>query len=290
MKPGSIKKGPVLIVLAAVVAALALVSWDFKQIPDRLQQKQFNDTLPEKKNDNRERKIRNLDEALDEVNNIDLKATIDKAMKEVAEAMKNFDGEKIRLEIEKAMKEVDMAKIQKEVQESMAKVDWGKMQKEVRESMKEFDAEKVKLEVERAMKEVDMAKIQKEVQESIAKVDWEKMKKEINMEKLNAEMEKVKEEMKDLGPRIEKEMQKARVEIEKAKTELKEYKEFVDGLDKDGLINKKGEYSIKHKDGELTVNGKKVSEQTYTKYRSFLEKHKTFTIKKSNDDFNIDLD
>ena len=40
--------------------------------------------------------------------------------------------------------------------------------------------------------------------------------------------------MKDLGPKIEKEMEKAKVEIEKAKAEMKEYKEFVDGLEKMG--------------------------------------------------------
>ena len=34
-------------------------------------------------------------------------------------------------------------------------------------------------------------------------------------------------------------MEKAKVGLEKAKAEMKEYKEFVDGLEKDGLINKK---------------------------------------------------
>jgi hypothetical protein len=103
-------------------------------------------------------------------------------------------------------------------------------------------------------------------------------------------MKKVQEEMKEMGPKIQKEMEKAKVEIEKAKREMKEYKEFVDGLESDGLINKKEGYTIKHKDGELIINGKKVSEQVYSKYRSFLEKHKKFNIEKSNDDFNIDTD
>ena len=85
-------------------------------------------------------------------------------------------------------------------------------------------------------------------------------------------------------------MEKAKVEIEKAKADMKEYKEFVDGLQSDGLINKKEGYTIKHKDGELIVNGKKVSNEVYSKYRRFLEKHKTFTIEKNDDDFNIDMD
>ena len=96
--------------------------------------------------------------------------------------------------------------------------------------------------------------------------------------------------MKELGPKLEKEMEKAKVEIEKAKVEIKEYKSFVDGLDNDGLINKKEGYTLKHKDGELFINGKKAAEQTYNKYRSFLEKHKKFSIDKSDDDFDIDMD
>jgi hypothetical protein len=96
--------------------------------------------------------------------------------------------------------------------------------------------------------------------------------------------------MKKLGPQIEKEMEKAKVEIEKAKIEIKEYKSFVDGLEKDGLINKKEGYTIKHKNGELTINGKKQSPEVYSKYRNFLEKHKSFNITKSDDDFNIDND
>ena len=110
------------------------------------------------------------------------------------------------------------------------------------------------------------------------------------MKKLDEEMKKLREEMKELGPKLEKEMQKAKVEIEKAKAEIKEYKAFVDGLENDGLINKKEGYTLKHKDGELFINGKKATEQTYNKYRNFLEKHKKFNIEKSDDDFDIDMD
>ncbi len=96
--------------------------------------------------------------------------------------------------------------------------------------------------------------------------------------------------MEKVGPKLEKEMQKAKIEIEKAKEEMKEYKGFVDGLEKDGLIKKSEGYTIKHKDGELIINGKKASNETYLKYRSFLEKHEKFNIEKTDDDFDIDID
>ena len=262
MKPGSISTGKTLLALFIVAAtAFALISWDHQQQADGFKQKQHEkDTIPQK----RDKKIRDLDEAIAELDNIDIKVQMDKAMKEVAEAMKQIDGEKMRLDIEKSMKEVD------------------------------FD--KIKMEVDKAMKEIDFAKIEKEVKESMAKIDWEKMKaemdemKKINLKEVDEELAKAKKELEKIRPQIEKELQNAKVEIEKAKIEMKEYKSFVDGLANDGLIDKKEGYSIKHKDGKLTINDKEATDKTYDKYRSFLEKHPKFNIEKNKDDFNINMD
>ena len=253
--------------------AFILISWGHRQQPDQLKEDHFyKDTVPPKKN----KKVRDLDEAIAELDNIDLKMHMDKAMQEVAEAMKQIDVEKMRLDIEKSMKDI------------------------------EFD--KIKMEIDKAMKEVDFARIEKEVKESMAKIDpiaigWDKMKagldevKKINFKELEEEMAKAKKELEKIGPQIEKEMQKAKVEIEnakveieKAKVEMKEYKSFVDGLANDGLIDKKEGYSIKHKDGKLMINDKEATDKTYDKYRSFLEKHKKFNIEKNKDDFNINMD
>lgn len=279
MKPTKFTTGRMLLVLLITGLTIGLVSWDHKQSPEHLKQT-MNDTVPKTKPGDREKKIRDLDDVLDELNNVDMKVNMEQIEKEFAEAMKQIDGNKIRLEMEKAMKEVDIDKIRKEVEASIAKVDFNK----------------IKAEMAEAMKQLDMAKIQQEMQEAMAKVDWDKMKtefdkvKDIDMKQLEKEMEKVKEEMKDLRPKIEKEMKKANLEIEKAKVEIKEYRDFVNGLENDGLINKKENYSLKHKDGELFINGKKASEQTYSKYRPFLEKHKKFSIQKDDDDFDIDMD
>ncbi len=249
----------------AITSVILLASWDFNPTGSPF----FNDragspadTIPKK--ENRERKIRDLDDVLDEFNNAEMKVNMEKIQKEIKEAMKSIDKEKIKMEVDKAMKEIDMQKIQKEVQESIAKIDWDN--------------------------------IKKEVDESVAKIDWDKMKseldrvKEIDMKKLDVDMKKMEEELKKIGPEVEKSMEKAKVEIEKAKVEMKEYNDFVDGLENDGLLKRKDGYTIKHKDGELIVNDKKVSNEVYNKYRSFLEKHKKFTIEKSDDDFDVDID
>jgi Zn-dependent M28 family amino/carboxypeptidase len=221
-----------------------------------------------------------LDDVIDELNAADFKMDMEKMQKELAESMKKFDMKKMQLDMEKTMREVDFQKIQKEIEQSMAKIDFTNIEKEMANAMKEFDA----------------VKLQKELNESMSKIEWDKMKtefdkvKDIDMKKMQLDMEKMQAELSKIGPEIEKSMEKAKIEIQKAKEEMKEYKKFVDGLEKDGLLNRKEGYTIKHKDGELTINGKKATDAVYDKYRSFLEKHKKFTIEKSDDDFNIDID
>lgn len=250
--------------VVVISVSIALIAWDGqKQHQQKHTEQNVNDTVPKTKVD---KKVRDLDDVLDELDKAEIKLNMDKINAELEDAMKKIDMAKIKMDVDKAMKEVDM--------------------------------EKIKAEVDKAVKEIDAAKIEQEIKESIAKVDWEEMNKQlkegmeqvkkIDMSKLDEDMKKLEIEMKDLGPKIEKELGKAKVQIEKAKVEMKEYKGFVDGLDKDGLINKKGSYTIQHKNGELIINGKKQPADVYSKYRSFLEKHAKFTIKKSDDDFNID--
>ncbi len=278
MKPTNHFTGRLLLVCLTLFTMIGLISWDYRQAPGQFEQT-MNDTTPKKKTVDREKKIRDLDEVLDELEATDLKVDMEKMQKEIAEAMKSIDMEKIQLDIERALKSVDMEKIQKEVQESLAKIDYAKIQAEVT----------------KAMKEIDLEKIQKEVQESLEKVDWDKMKaelekvKEIDLKKMEKDMEKLKDEMKELGPKMEKEMKKAKIEIEKAKAEIKEYKSFVDGLESDGLINKKQGYSLRHKDGELFINGTKASDITYSKYKNFLDRHKKFNIEFNDKESNIDI-
>lgn len=262
MKPGPNSNRRHLLALGIVAFTLTLVSWDRHQSPDgNGRQQVYNDTIPQK---NRDRKVRDLDEAIQELDNVNLQAEMDRAMEEVKEAMKNIDYTKIRKDIDNALKEVDM--------------------------------DKIKVEVEQAMKNVDYDKIKMDIDRSMASIDWDKIKasvdqaRNIDFGKLDADMKKMQEELKNVGPEVKKSLEKAKVEIEKAKAEMKEYKSFVDGLDHDGLINKKEPYSISHRDGKLVVNGKEVSAQVYQQYHSFLEKHPSFTIKKDKDDFDIDMD
>jgi hypothetical protein len=255
---------PLLLIAVAVSSLLVLSAWDFKTYNPVWGDEYCEDadTLPKK--ESREKKIRDLDDVLYELNNVDLKVDMEKMQKELAEAMKKLDAQKIQLDMEKAMRDIDFQKIQKEVQESMAKIDWNKMKVEMEESMRKIDWDKMKADLEKV--------------------------KEIDMKNFQPDMEKMQKELSKIGPEVEKSLEKAKVEIEKAKAEMKEYNDFVDGLEKDGLLKRSEGYTVKHKNGELIINGKKAGEATYSKYKKFLDKHKTFTIDKNDDDFNIDID
>ena len=243
--------------------SVLLLSWGGqKQTHQQRSEQSVNDTVPKNKAD---KKIRDLDDVLDELDRAELNVDMEKVNEQLKEAMKQIDKAKIQMDIEKALKEVDM--------------------------------EKIKGQMDKLTNEMDAAKIQKELKESLAAVDWEKMNqqikeqmqevKKIDMSKLDAEMKKLDIEMKGIWPKIEKEMENAKASIEKAKAEMKEYKGFVDGLENDGLINKKEGYTIQHKNGDLIINGKKQPVEVYNKYGRFLKKHEKFTIKKSDDNFNI---
>jgi translation initiation factor 2 beta subunit (eIF-2beta)/eIF-5 len=80
------------------------------------------------------------------------------------------------------------------------------------------------------------------------------------------------------------------MEIQKAKKEMQDFKAFEEGLEKDGLINKKEGYTIEHKDGQLIINGKIQSQEIYDKYRSFLDNHKKFKLENDENDFGLNLD
>jgi hypothetical protein len=266
MKPTKKLAGGILLVLMMCGLSFALVSWSGdRDGQDRLTQ---NDTIPKKI-----KQPRNLDEVLAELESLDIKSTIE-------DAMKNVDMEKIQLQIEQSMKDIDFDKMEKELKESIAKIDLGKLELELKEAMKEIDFEKMQIELKESLKEIDFDKM---------KLELEKVK-EVDLKEVREEMKKVKEEMKNLGPQLEKELEEARVEIEKAKSDLREFKGFVDGLEKDGLIDKKAGYTLKHEDGELLINGKKAPADVYNKYREFLQKHKKFTLKQDDDKFDFDND
>jgi hypothetical protein len=135
MKPGSITGGRILIAICIIGLTFALVSWDRKQSGGFHQKQQTHDTIPQKK----DKKIRDLDEAIAELENVDLKIELEKAMADVDKAMKELDVQKIKLDVQRSMKDVDFDKIKAEVDMAMKEVDMQKIHMDVQISLKEID-------------------------------------------------------------------------------------------------------------------------------------------------------
>jgi hypothetical protein len=196
------------------------------------------------------------------------------------------------INLDEALEELDNSKMQ--IDAAMKKIDWSKINAEIEAATKNIDHAKIQADIEKAMKEIDVQKIKMETDKAVASIDWSKIEKELEKVKeidfvsIEKSMAQVKEEMKNLKPQIEKQLELAKKDIEKAKVEMSAYKDFINSLEKDGLINKNSSYTIENKNGELIINDKKQPAETFNKYRNFLDKHTPFTIKKTGDDFNID--
>jgi len=249
-----LKNLPLLVLATGLVLTVA-----FAQTTRTNEKRTTSDTVPTK-----HKKIRDLDEALQE---------IDRGEVEMQKAMSEIDHDKMEAEIRKAMKatEIDMAKIKEDVARAM----------------KEVDQQKIELEVQKALKEVQSEKIQKEVQQALAKVDMEKVKAEVEKIK-EVDMVKMKEELAKIQPEVEKAMKEAKVSIEKARKEVTAYRNLVNALDRDGLVNKASNYKIEYKNKELTVNGKKLSDEQTKKYSEYLQGRDNFKLEKNEDGLDID--
>ena len=59
-------------------------------------------------------------------------------------------------------------------------------------------------------------------------------------------------------------------------------KEFTEGLEKDGLINRKKGFTLEIKNGELYINGTKQSKEVNDKYHKYF-KDEDYSIKSDGD-------
>ena len=160
---------------------------------------------------------------------------------------------------------------------------------DLQENLDKVDLQQMKDEIAKAMKQIDAEKIKLDINNSIAKIDMDKIKVELDKVK-DIDFKEMENNLKKMKPEIEKSMQTAKESIDKAKKEMLEYKNFIDGLNKDGLIDKSKNYTIEYKNSELTINGKKQPSDVVKKYNSFLQGKKDFTIKKDDGGFDIDND
>lgn len=186
---------------------------------------------------------------------------------------------------------------QEDLDKSISDINWNKIDADLKNAMKDLDVnlKGLNADLKKSLSEIDVAEIQADVETSVKKIDWDEIKKsidnakEIDLDKMKAEMEKAKGDLEKQKPLLEKSLRDAHEGIEKAKGEFQQYKGFVDGLERDGLIHKDS-YTIEHRNGKLIINNKQQPAEVYNKYRSFLETNKTFMLKKNHDGFDMNKD
>ena len=111
----------------AIVAcfSIILLSWGGqKQTHQQKPGQSITDTVPKNKADKR---VRDLDDVLDELDRAEVKVDIGKVNEQLKEAMKQIDMAKIQLDVDKAMKKVDMEKIRGQVEKVTNEIDEDKM-------------------------------------------------------------------------------------------------------------------------------------------------------------------
>lgn len=277
------------------IAALGLVAWAGG--PRGAGDKKFNrnDTIPAKEKGTGpvrdfDKELRQLDEATKHLQGFKYKewGEIDK---ELEAAMKKVDFEKIRIQSEDVLSKIDMQKIAKDIERSLSKIDFDKIEQEIGESVdgiSNIDKEKIKEDLQNARKEVEKQlkknDWQKEIEE-IKKIDMKEVEKEL--ENAKKEIAKAKEELGSGKLDLGEIMSKAKLGIEKGREELQGFQEMIYAMEKDGLLNTTGDYTVEYKKDELWVNGKKQLTATAEKYKKYF-KSDDIIIKKEKGNLKID--
>jgi DNA repair exonuclease SbcCD ATPase subunit len=275
-----------------LVTSIVLLAWSGN--PGHLvKRSRFNlDTIPSKSTEKDfDKELRQLDQAkknLEELKNKDW----DKIHRDVEEAIKKLDLDEIHLQIE-SLEKIDIEEIGRKIEESLNKIDFDKIEQEmeeVKDDIPGIDMENIKQELQKARLEAI---------EQLQKKEWKKEMdeaKEINLKEVGKEMEKVKDEMRRVKEELKLEkldmketLTKANEEIERARKEVESYQEMIYAMEKDGLLSTHEDYTIKHADGELFINGKKQSEQIVNKYKKYFSKDRV-VITKQDGDLKIDND
>ena len=166
-----------------------------------------------------------------------------------------------------------------------------------------IDFEKIQRETQKAMQHleenIDFKKMQADIDKSLAKekeyLSSDGFKKEIeaagkvDMDQVKKSVDDAMEEMKKNKIDLKEEMANAKEEMQHAKEELVAFREMLGKMEKDGLIDKKGDYTIEYDNNELYINHVKQSQDITVKYKGYFKKDGTRIYKKSGR-FNINID
>jgi len=162
--------------------------------------------------------------------------------------------------------------ISKSIKLALSNINFEEIGKTTRDAVNNIDWKGIQTDINNAMRDVHV---------ELKNIDWDKISADIKVaadEVKNAHIEVNVQEI------VNNAMEKASEGIEVAKVELKRLKEFVNELDKDGLIKKNDGYKLEWKDdGSLYINGKKQPKEVSDKYHKYY-KEGGYTISNDGDE------
>lgn len=148
--------------------------------------------------------------------------------------------------------------IEKNIKLALSNINFEEIGKTTRDAVNSINWKDIQNDINNAMRDVHV---------ELKNIDWDK---------ISADIKKAGDEVKNVHVDVNVQdivnnaMEKAREGIEVAKVELKKYRDFINELDRDGLINKKDGYRLEWKsDGSLYINGKKQPKEVSDKYHKY---------------------
>lgn len=262
----------------------------------------------------------------DEVNNDVSKAmkevNWDEVNKEVENAMKNIDWSQLNKDVAQAMKGIDWDQMNKGVEQAMKGVDWREVNKQVKASrgtVNVYPNVDVKIDTDDIQASVrmglDAAKAAiKDVAIPAAQMGIESARAAMNSQEFKDAMEKARQETLKAMQESKKQMQESKKQMQlamaNAKAEMKkqriaeskyredmahtsgdgQYKEMIDKMAADKLIDASKGYKIEKKDGDLYINDVKQSATVADRYKSYLKAARKLSIIGKENNLNISVE
>lgn len=233
---------------------------------------------------------------------------------EVSNAMKNVDWQKINAEVSNAMKNIDWKKMNEDVSNALKNIDWNKINEDIKTNMKNIpdtlvdpkliqESIRVGMEsakaamagidingiISKSMAEARTAMDSKEYKEAMANAREEiaKAQQEIKVAQKNIRKEIAISEKKNVAVRKEIKLDEDRIVLDKAVSA--KYRKMVERMAADNLINVEEGFTIEKKNGVLSINGVKQSDDVLKKYADVLGKADQATIKGKGDNLSINI-
>jgi len=266
----------------------------------------------------------NTDQLDQEAQEADVKAAAAEAMadinwdevnNEVSNAMKEVNWDDINREVENAIKNVDWTQVHKDVEQAMKNINWSDVNRQVKENLKNanvhpnvninIDTNNIQESIRMGM---DAARAAiKDVAIPAAQMGIESARAAMNSQEFKDAMEKARQEtakaMKESKKQMQLAMATAKAEMKKqriAETKYREdmvhakadgqYKEMIDKMAADKLIDAKKGFKIEKKEGNLYINDVKQTAEVADKYKTYLKAARKLSILGKEDNLTISVE